>query len=107
MIESNTGIDIRDDGARAAGGGVLDWRFVIVCAWVRCLTALTTVLPSVAGKPTINRLASGPSWTACERTGFHSGTAARAGSDIRPIEPPQASASSSLAIPGINTPTPE
>jgi len=32
---------------------------------------------------------------------------ARAGSDIRPIEPPQASASSSLAIPGINTPRPE
>src|SRR5882724_5868857 len=97
---------VRSARPATSASDVLACAILTLSACDRCLTALTTVLPAVARKPTTNRLASGPSRTACERTGFNSGTAARAGPDVRHIEPPQASASSSLAIPGINTPKP-
>src|ERR1700736_3496442 len=86
----------------ASASDVMAWTILTLCACIRGWIALTTELLVVARKPTTNRLASGPIWTGCVRTGFHSGMAAYAG--ISQTAPPQASTSSDLAIPGINTP---
>src|ERR1700736_3875626 len=76
-----------------AASDVMAWTILMLCACIRGWIALTTELLGVARNCTTNRLASGPIWTGCARTGFHSGAPARVGVGISQTQPPQTSTS--------------